>query len=343
VKRGFQRLLLEEIGSGKLKFLQRKGSDRFALQADIKLHLFISDSPCGDAAIYELENGDTNFTGAKLLGDGGGELVCWDTSVFVTREAVQQVGQLRTKSGRSNLPSHLRSTSLSCSDKILKWNILGLQGCTLPVDPIRLASIVVSRDPYAKSIAVQKEALERAVVVRTTDVINDIKQHRKDCLQRHSDFLRQLDSHQLDVAIVEETFESSKSQMVMPHQLANSSNDFNQDGKRNLNTIECSNKRPQKVSPCGFCLNWQLTSNVEVLVGGRGTIQGKKPITDEDYRKQASRLCRARLWNMYPLGSKDQSYATWKASFSESRERKDMVFASQSLHGWKRSDRDFTL
>ena len=31
-----------------------------------------------------------------------------------------KLGVLRTKSGRSNLPSHLRSMSMSCSDKVLR-------------------------------------------------------------------------------------------------------------------------------------------------------------------------------------------------------------------------------
>ena len=123
----------------------------FELKEDISLHLYISDSPCGDASIYSLstqnntQNGNNphlRFTGAKLVMNdankaaldqaGGGSLLptCTqkDKDAYVARENVQVLGALRTKSGRSNLPHHLRSTSMSCSDKICRWCILGLQG-----------------------------------------------------------------------------------------------------------------------------------------------------------------------------------------------------------------------
>jgi hypothetical protein len=35
---------------------------------------------------------------------------------------------LRTKPGRSDLPLNKRSCSLSCSDKIMAWALLGVQG-----------------------------------------------------------------------------------------------------------------------------------------------------------------------------------------------------------------------
>jgi Adenosine-deaminase (editase) domain len=144
---------------------------KFKLDANIQLHLYISDSPCGDASIYEVtkrlkddvdadddaiqENPtkkdnskkknatttiqDVLFTGAKvivskvtgvdatdcggnhqLLSLGGsesnhatGEVSPHpDHQVSVAREQQQALGKIRTKAGRSNLPDHLRSTSM---------------------------------------------------------------------------------------------------------------------------------------------------------------------------------------------------------------------------------------
>nr|PIM02869.1 adenosine-deaminase domain protein [Toxoplasma gondii COUG] len=56
------------------------------------------------------------------------------TSLQTTEQdllSVQRRGLLRFKPGRSDLPSHLRSVSLSCSDKLWSWNCLGWEGAVL--------------------------------------------------------------------------------------------------------------------------------------------------------------------------------------------------------------------
>lgn len=120
-------------------------------------HLFVSDSPCGDASIYEVEQGGVSFTGAKLV-SGNASLLhssvtntnSADTDTTVTyncaasvvdnpneidrsgliwrREEEQVLGAVRTKSGRSDMAAHVRTSSMSCSDKICRWRCTGLQG-----------------------------------------------------------------------------------------------------------------------------------------------------------------------------------------------------------------------
>jgi hypothetical protein len=365
VKRGFQKLLWQEIRSGTLKVLLRETKPRngdlaqssakfFHLDPDIQLHLYVSDSPCGDATIYKLDNGDMNFTGAKLIvADGDSHttvgLSCHDHATTVTREAVQHLGQLRIKSGRSNLPSHLRSTSLSCSDKLLKWALLGLQGRALSefiAVPIRLTSIVVSRDPHSESMQLQEQALKRAILDRRNQVIAELEEN-EGFRKAHSDFFAKLKSDKTVISVVDEVFESAKSQLVVPFQkpaLTTTSDSPNENGKRTMSEASESSKSKQKVSPCGFCLNWQIDGEgTEVLVGARGTKQGKKATGDADYIKRASRLCRHNL-QQFRVDNSESEVTTSEGGTSLTLsthmiEARNAIFATTPLKGWVKSGR----
>mmetsp|Transcript_3816 Transcript_3816/g.5563 ORF Transcript_3816/g.5563 Transcript_3816/m.5563 type:complete len:423 (+) Transcript_3816:107-1375(+) len=347
VKRGFQRLLWKEIHSGKLELLLKLDSvdtsgEKYVLKRDLKLHLFISDSPCGDATIYRLKNKEMNFTGSKLIKDG--ELVCWN-NVSVTREKDQQLGQLRTKSGRSNLDNVRRSTSLSCSDKILKWNLLGIQGSTLPVHPIRLDSLVVCKDAHAESLEAQQEALQRACVDRFNDVLKEARHSEDvDTLKNHEKYLTSLELRPLKVMVVDNNFDCSKSRMVIPFQDRNVKSELNENAKR-PHPSNCTATSSKKVSPCGFCINWQYQDSSEVLVGTRGTKNGKKPATEADYARISSRLCRAAFYksNLDYKTDTAKTYRQWKSENSINSERKDFFFKTKVMKGWIKSISDFAL
>ena len=51
------------------------GADRFKVKDGVRLHMYVSEPPCGDASMLELENGSSfHWTGAKPLlkqGDSG--------------------------------------------------------------------------------------------------------------------------------------------------------------------------------------------------------------------------------------------------------------------------------
>ena len=108
------------------------------------LWLYVTAPPCGDCAIFALDDGTVAFTGAKL-GD-------W------RREDDQLLGATRLKCGRSDTAPDRRSSSLSCSDKLCRWSARGLQGSVLKhvfPEPLALAAVVVARQPRASDASLE--------------------------------------------------------------------------------------------------------------------------------------------------------------------------------------------
>ena len=120
------------------------------------LHLYVSQCPCGDACIVpkhaaatvggaSADKGDVERTGAKPLPNG-------PQDTHQTGASYHERGLLRTKPGRG-----LTCASLSCSDKIARWNVLGLQGSLISkvCSPIYLSRIIIGGTVYNQAIATQ--------------------------------------------------------------------------------------------------------------------------------------------------------------------------------------------
>ena len=89
------------------------------------------------------------------------------------------VGVLRTKPGRGD-----PTLSMSCSDKIMKWNVLGCQGALLSyfIDlPVYLSSIVIGSCPYDEASMI-RGSYERAVSA-TLDLANSVSVHSPNIFQ----------------------------------------------------------------------------------------------------------------------------------------------------------------
>uniref|UniRef100_A0A182FMH1 Uncharacterized protein n=1 Tax=Anopheles albimanus TaxID=7167 RepID=A0A182FMH1_ANOAL len=116
-------------------------SGLYTLKEGIYFHLYINTAPCGDARVFSPHENDS-----------------MDVDKHPNRKAR---GQLRTKveSGEGTIPvkssegiqtwdgvlQGQRLLTMSCSDKISRWNVLGLQGSLLAsiIQPIYLHSIVL--------------------------------------------------------------------------------------------------------------------------------------------------------------------------------------------------------
>ncbi|XP_037937105.1 double-stranded RNA-specific editase Adar-like isoform X2 [Teleopsis dalmanni] len=119
---------------------QENGQYPYKLKSGVHFHLYINTAPCGDARIFSPHENDTGV------------------DKHPNRKAR---GQLRTKieSGEGTIPvkssdgiqtwdgvlQGQRLLTMSCSDKIARWNIVGIQGSLLSsiIEPIYLHSIVL--------------------------------------------------------------------------------------------------------------------------------------------------------------------------------------------------------
>jgi Adenosine-deaminase (editase) domain len=344
--------------------LSTHSSTKFQLRDNLTLHLYVSDSPCGDASIYSIRQSKTTdgssnhdnqcyrleeeiqFTGAKvILSDhtmtaAASATAQYDTGpliqtvapgVRLVREPQEQlVGQLRTKSGRSNLEPQLRSQSMSCSDKITRWTILGLQGATLErhfVEPVRLTSIVVSNDPRGDR-ASQMKALQRAVADRAKDSLRLLQDTVKNgCLDDTNvdDFLK--NARIPSVYLVDASFERGKARSVTVFP-SPSSLPPPVTKKRKLNTTA-------SVPACGLCANWQCTdADIEILAGARGLRQGRKPKTELDFVNLASRLSRHALARQAMLNEEEPVQSSMSIDDYCERKRRDATAAYCSVRNF---------
>lgn len=149
-KRNFQRYLISQLYNLKLnknsilKYYDNQKTIGIDLD-QFSVIMYISQAPCGDSSNEALlsstqNENDTNLNESKKrkLNDSKNE----DYDLLRGREHLNVVNKLRTKPGRADCIS---TKSMSCSDKIASWNILGINGSILSslITPIYLDTLVI--------------------------------------------------------------------------------------------------------------------------------------------------------------------------------------------------------
>ncbi|XP_049638169.1 double-stranded RNA-specific adenosine deaminase isoform X2 [Suncus etruscus] len=152
-RRGFIRFLYSEL----MKYNSQTARDsifelascgkRLKIKKNVSFHLYISTAPCGDGALFDKSCSDRAMESP-------------DSHHYPVFENPKQ-GKLRTKveNGEGTIPVESsdivptwdgirlgeRLRTMSCSDKILRWNVLGLQGALLThfLQPVYLKSVTL--------------------------------------------------------------------------------------------------------------------------------------------------------------------------------------------------------
>lgn len=161
-RRAFVRYLYCELH----KFIQnfpdtifKRSTDQLLeLKPDNTFHLYVSTAPCGDGRVYS--HSDAEYSSPADISEG--------TLRTKGEGALTVLKDVSCKGAHSNgFP--LESISMSCSAKVLRWNVLGMQGALLGkhIAPIYLSSIIFG-DKF------DQKHLKRALYGRIEDQLKDL-------------------------------------------------------------------------------------------------------------------------------------------------------------------------
>ena len=158
-RRAFMHYLYTQLdlcvhGGEEESILQREGEGgRYRLKQGITFHLYISTSPCGDGRVFSPKEDSAsipdNHPGRISRGQARAKIEAGEGTVLLPPNTTQTWDGIMQSE---------RLYTMSCSDKIARWNLLGLQGAllTLYMEPVYLSSVIIGslfhRDHMSRAV-----------------------------------------------------------------------------------------------------------------------------------------------------------------------------------------------
>ena len=167
-RRAFKKYLYDQLHActrrtgGIRSIFTPKPNGKFVLREGIRFHLYVSTTPCGDAREFCNKDNVTrvarkdNHPNRAKRAKARCKLDCGDGSVLAANYGKEKD----------------RYVTMSCSDKLAQWNVVGLQGALLSLfldEPIYLSSVIVGW-------LFSNEHLQRALYSRISKVKDQISE-----------------------------------------------------------------------------------------------------------------------------------------------------------------------
>lgn len=141
-RRSFIRFLYSQLticskGQEDNSIFEKEVTGKYRLKAGISFHLYISTAPCGDARVFSPADDGTPDAHPHRQSRGVVRV-----KIEAGEGTVPAENQIQTWDG---ILAGERLFTMSCSDKLASWNVMGLQGALLSlyIEPIYLKSIII--------------------------------------------------------------------------------------------------------------------------------------------------------------------------------------------------------